>query len=147
IAPFVHLIHGVDSLSLLQEINKQARKNSREIKCLMQMFIAEEETEFGFSEEEVLHLLNNPAFLSLDHIKIIGLMGMATFTEDKSQVRNEFKKLNIFFEQLKALNLPRQVEMKELSMGMSNDYTIAVEEGSIMVRIGTAIFGERKYDL
>jgi len=146
IAPFVHLIHGVDSLSLLQEINKQARKNSREIKCLLQMFIAEEETKFGFSEEEVLHLLNNPAFLSLNHIKIIGLMGMATFTEDKSQVRNEFKKLNIFFEQLKALNLPRQVEMKELSMGMSNDYTIAVEEGSTMVRIGTAIFGERNYD-
>ena len=143
IAPFVHLIHAVDSLKLLEEINKQATKEQRVISCLLQVHIAEEETKFGFSEEEVMELLTSNALISLTHIRIAGLMGMATFTEDQKQVRKEFRSLKTLFEKLGSQRLSPQVEMKELSMGMSGDYAIAIEEGSTMIRVGSAIFGER----
>ncbi|HYF67959.1 MAG TPA: YggS family pyridoxal phosphate-dependent enzyme [Ohtaekwangia sp.] len=145
IAPFITLIHAVDSLSLLKEINKQAQRNQRVIACLLQVHIAEEESKFGFSEEDILQLFVDPGFLQLNHISIMGLMGMATFTENEAQVRKEFTGLGLFFRKLQAMNLPAQVKMKELSMGMSGDYNIAIEAGSTLVRIGTAIFGERDY--
>jgi pyridoxal phosphate enzyme (YggS family) len=145
IAPFVHLIHSVDSLKLLTEIDKQAKKNNRIIACLLQVHIAEEESKFGFSAEEVHELLKNDALQKLDHIRITGLMGMATFTENIEQVRKEFHSLNQLFTTLKNQPLPQQVVMQELSMGMSGDYLIAIEEGSTLIRIGTAIFGERNY--
>lgn len=143
VASFVHLIHSIDSLKLLEEVNKQAGKSNRIISCLLQMHIAEEETKFGFSEEEVLEMLSSDALKKLSNIKIRGLMGMATFTEDQHQVRKEFRGLKNFFNKLSALPLPSSVEMKELSMGMSGDYHIAIEEGSTLIRIGTAIFGTR----
>lgn len=143
IAPFVSLIHSVDSLKLLEEINKQGKKSGRVIHCLFQMHIATEETKFGLSEDELMQLLSSPALKSFDNIRVVGLMGMATFTENKDVIRNEFKKIKMLFEKLKSMPLPPQVEMKELSIGMSGDYKIATEEGSTMVRIGTAIFGTR----
>jgi PLP dependent protein len=145
VAPFVHMIHAVDSPSLLEEINKQARKVNRKLSCLLQLHIAKEETKFGFSEEEVLDLLQSPSLKHWESINIEGLMGMATFTEHAEQVRSEFKGLKRFFEKLKSEKLPPQFQMKELSMGMSGDYKIAIEEGSTMVRVGSAIFGERIY--
>lgn len=139
IAAFVHLIHGVDSVSLLKEINKQAAKNNRVIDCLLQVHIAEEETKFGFS---LLELENQLHQLSeLKNINIVGLMGMASFTSDMDKVRTEFKNLKIIFDKLKTYNLP----LATLSMGMSADYKIAVEEGSNMVRIGSLLFGAREY--
>ena len=146
VAPFVHLIHAVDSLKLLEEINKQAKKNNRVISCLLQVHIAEEETKFGLSEEELLRLIQEPALKSLDHVKISGLMGMATFTDNEEQIRTEFRRLKTLFEKLRCMSLPSTMEMKELSMGMSGDYKIAVEEGSTMVRVGSAIFGARNYN-
>ncbi|MDH4092653.1 MAG: YggS family pyridoxal phosphate-dependent enzyme [Cyclobacteriaceae bacterium] len=143
IASFVSLIHSVDSMKLLQEINKQAIKANRSIPCLLQVHIAEEETKFGFSEEEVFSLLHDENFKKLQNIKIIGLMGMATLTQDSNQIRREFKSLKSLFEKIKLLTIPSTVEMKELSIGMSGDYKIAIEEGSTMVRIGSAIFGAR----
>ncbi|MBN3581713.1 YggS family pyridoxal phosphate-dependent enzyme [Algoriphagus aestuarii] len=144
IAPFVHLIHGVDSFKLLKEINKQGKKIDRVISVLLQIHIAEEESKFGFDETELREMLGKEEFTSLTHISINGLMGMATFTEDENQIRKEFKSLRGLFENLKKESLPVFVEMKELSMGMSGDYLIAQEEGSTMVRIGSAIFGSRK---
>ena len=143
IAPFVHLIHSVDSLKLLMEIDKQALKNNRIINCLLQIHIADEETKFGFSETEAVELLQADAMKNLSHVRIVGLMGMATLTEDANKIRREFKALKSAFEKIKLMSLPKNIEMKELSMGMSSDYKIAVEEGSTMVRVGTAIFGER----
>lgn len=143
IAPFVDCIQSVDSLKLLHEIDKQARKNNRTIRCLLQVFIASEETKFGFSEEEVRELIASGALGELHNVSITGLMGMATFTDDEAKVRREFRKLKLFFEALKKENLPPNMQMTELSMGMSGDYPIAVEEGSTIVRVGTAIFGER----
>jgi pyridoxal phosphate enzyme (YggS family) len=145
IAPFVHLIHSVDSLKLLQEIDKQAKKAGRIINCLLQVHIATEETKFGLSDDEVLALIQSSDLNALNAVQIVGLMGMASFTDDKNQVRNEFKHLRQLFERLKTLALPGNVHMKELSMGMSGDYAIAIEEGSTLVRVGTAIFGERNY--
>lgn len=145
IAPFVHLIHSVDSLKLLQEINKQAQKNNRIMEALLQVHIAEEETKYGFSMEEIRALVNDGALTTLSFIKIVGLMGMATFTENKDQVRKEFKRLKRFFDELQATSLPSNMVMEELSMGMSGDYEIALEEGSTMIRVGSAIFGERHY--
>jgi PLP dependent protein len=142
IAPFVSLIHSVDSVKLLEEINKQGKKIDRIIPCLLQIYIANEETKFGFSEEEVFGLVGQYP-TSFSHVQIIGLMGMATFTDNQEQIRKEFKGLKKLFEKLKEMKLPPQVEMKELSMGMSADYKIALEEGSTLVRVGTAIFGER----
>ena len=143
IAPFVSLIHSVDSLGLLQEINKQAQKNNRIIPCLLQIFIASEETKFGLDVNEAESLLKSKELADLQHIAITGLMGMASNTTDKTQVRAEFKGLKQFFESMKQVTLPAQVQLQELSMGMSGDWEIAVEEGSTLIRIGSAIFGSR----
>jgi pyridoxal phosphate enzyme (YggS family) len=143
IAPFIHLIHSVDSVAILEEINKQALKSKRIISCLLQIHIAAEESKFGFSEEEVFELLGGGEVSNLKNVKITGLMGMATFTDDSAQVRREFRGLKQLFERLKAHTLPENVLMKDLSMGMSGDYEIAIEEGSTMVRVGSAIFGSR----
>lgn len=143
IAPFVHLIHGVDSFKLLQEINKQGKKIDRVIPCLLQIHIAEEETKFGFDKTEMEVMLNSKEFLDLTHVRIAGVMGMATFTENQDQVRKEFRGLKQLFEELKTKTLPNFVQLEDISMGMSGDYLIAQEEGSTMVRIGSAIFGSR----
>ena len=143
IAPFINLIHAVDSFSLLQTIHKEGLKNNRVINCLLQVHIAEEDSKFGFDESEIEELLGNPLIADFTHARIIGLMGMATFTPDENQVRDEFNYLKAVFEKLKAQFFTGQAEFKELSMGMSDDYKIAIEEGSTMVRIGTSIFGER----
>ena len=143
IIPFVHLIHSVDSLKLLLEINKQGQKLGRKINCLLQIHIATEESKFGFSREEVLELIEGSIITSFSFIKILGLMGMATFTDNSEIVREEFRQLKKFFDHLKTFELPENIEMKELSMGMSSDYQIAIEEGSTMIRIGSDIFGER----
>jgi PLP dependent protein len=144
IAPFVSLIHSVDSIKLLDEINKQGKKINRIIPCLLQIYIANEDTKFGFSEAEMTDLLSHfPA--SYSHVEINGLMGMATFTDNQEQIRNEFRGLKKLFEKIKTMELPHSVKMKELSMGMSADYKIAVEEGSTLVRVGTSVFGERNY--
>lgn len=140
IAAFVHLVHSVDSESLLREINKQAAKNERKISCLLQIHIAEEETKFGMDAEEAEWILNNYKS-EFPYIEILGLMGMATFTEDENQIRKEFKYLKTLFEKFKIQNS----EFKILSMGMSGDYRIAIEEGSDMIRVGSLIFGERTY--
>lgn len=144
-ASFVHLIHGVDSLKLLKEINKQAKNNNRTINCLLQARIAQEETKFGLPFTEIESLLENPEFLELQRIKIVGLMGMASFTEDEIQIRAEFKSLADYFKELK--NKPETINFSPeiLSMGMSADYPIAIEEGSTMIRVGSAIFGLRNY--
>jgi|TARA_B110000467_G_C18251911_1_gene440990 PLP dependent protein len=138
IAPFVSLIHGVDSLKLLQEINKRAQQNNRTIDCLLQLHIAQESTKFGLNEEEVKSVLE--AAKELDHIRIIGLMGMATFTSDEAQIRKEFSGLKSSFDRLQK----DKPLLQTLSMGMSGDYQIAMEEGSTMVRVGSAIFGSRQ---
>jgi pyridoxal phosphate enzyme (YggS family) len=143
VSPFVSLIHSVDSFKLLEEINKQGKKIGRVIPCLLQVFIANEETKFGFEEKELIELIELNAIGLLDHVKIVGLMGMASFTDNKDQVRKEFRSLKSLFLKIKKLNLSPNIEMKELSMGMSQDYEIAIEEGSTLVRIGTAIFGAR----
>lgn len=145
IVPFVYLIHSVDSFKLLEEINKQGKKINRIIPCLLQIHIAEEDTKFGFSPAEVEKLFQDDSLRELHHVKITGLMGMATFSQDKERVRKEFRGLKQLFEKLKTFDLPNHVEMKELSMGMSGDYEIAIQEGSTMVRVGSAIFGERVY--
>lgn len=143
IAPTVHLIHGVDSYKLLQEINKQGKKIGRRIPCLLQIHIAEEETKFGFDQEELDQMLSSQEFEALTHVEIQGLMGMATYTDDIKTVRKEFRNLKTLFDNLKTTKLPEFMQLKELSMGMSGDYLIAQEEGSTMVRIGSAIFGSR----
>ncbi|GAA0893275.1 YggS family pyridoxal phosphate-dependent enzyme [Fulvivirga kasyanovii] len=145
IAPFVTLIHSVDSLRLLKEIDKQAQKNDRVIDCLLQVHIAEEDTKFGLSEEELKEMLASQEFEAMKNIRIVGLMGMATFTEDQDQIRREFKSLKNIFDRLAQMETPVNVSMEELSMGMSGDYEIALEEGSTLVRVGSAIFGERNY--
>lgn len=143
LAPFVHLIHGIDTIKLLVEVNKEAEKNDRIIPCLLQVHIAEEETKFGLNNEEIHELMNSDRLNELTHVNISGLMGMATYTEDTDQIRKEFKSLKVLFEEIKSQYSFPNVEMNILSMGMSGDYKIAIEEGSNMVRIGTAIFGAR----
>ncbi len=143
IAPFVNLIHGVDSLKLLQEIDKQGGKSGRVLNCLLQIHIADEETKFGFSKDEILPLLHSHDFENLTHIKITGLMGMATLTNNTHQIRSEFKSLKQLFDEIKLMAIAKNIEMNELSMGMSSDYFMAIEEGSTIVRIGSAIFGAR----
>jgi len=138
-AEYVSLVHGVDSPRLLAEINKQAEKHNRTIPCLLQVHIAEEDTKFGFNEEELLDLVRNENFKSHKNVKIVGLMGMATFTENMDQVRREFKSLQSLYLKLKS----EYADFTTLSMGMSGDYQIAIEEGSTMVRIGSSIFGSR----
>jgi len=138
-APFVSLIHGVDSLKLLEEINKQGKKNNRIIDCLLQIHIAEEETKFGLNEEELTYLVSSNEIQELKNIRIVGLMGMATFTDNKEQVKKEFTHLKSIFDQTKINNSQFTI----LSMGMSGDYQLAIECGSTMVRIGSSIFGGR----
>lgn len=143
IAPFVHLIHGVDSLRLLQEIEKQGAKNERVIDCLLQVHIAREETKFGFDETELHALVSGDELASLKNVRIRGLMGMATFTDKESQVLEEFQSLQNLFDRLKASPLPPNTSMDILSMGMSGDYPLALQAGSNLVRVGSLIFGER----
>lgn len=141
-AEYVHLIHGVDSLKLLEEINKQAKKHQRVIDCLLQVYIADEETKFGLDEKELNDLLHSDVFKSLHNIKIVGLMGMATFTTNQDQIKKEFLNLKAIFDQLKAINT-ENCQLNTLSMGMSGDYPLAISCGSTMVRIGSSIFGGR----
>jgi pyridoxal phosphate enzyme (YggS family) len=145
IAPFVSLIHSVDSLKLLSVINKEAEKMDRIIDCLLQMHIALEETKFGFSVEELEAILKSDEYNRLKNIRIVGLMGMATFTDNMDHVRTEFNSLHDIFKSVKGKYFTDKSWFKELSMGMSSDYTIAIEEGSTMVRIGSDIFGYRNY--
>lgn len=141
-APFVSVVHGVDSLKLLSEINKQALKNERSIDCLLQMHIAEEETKFGLDQKELLELINSDSFKDLKNIRIVGLMGMATFTDNQNQIRKEFNELHSIFEKLKDDAIVGG-NITILSMGMSGDYKLAIDCGSNMVRIGSSIFGGR----
>ena len=145
IAPFIHLIHGVDSFKLLVEIDKQGKKIDRPIPVLLQIHIATEESKFGFDRDELEAMLSSPEFNNLTHVQIQGLMGMASFTENQEQIRTEFRGLKQLYEDLKKRALPSFVNLQELSMGMSGDYIIAQEEGSTMVRIGSSIFGARNY--
>jgi pyridoxal phosphate enzyme (YggS family) len=145
IAPFIHLIHGVDSFKLLVEIDKQGKKIDRPIPVLLQIHIATEESKFGFDLDELEDMLASPEFTNLTHVQIQGLMGMASFTESQEQIRTEFRGLKQLYENLKKRALPSFVNLHELSMGMSGDYQIAQEEGSTMVRIGSSIFGARNY--
>lgn len=144
IAPFVSMIHGIDSFKILKTVNKEARKNNRVIPCLLQFHIAQESTKFGFSEEEAREMLESETFAAMKNVTIAGVMGMATFTDDEQQVRNEFKSLKSIFEKLKNNYFPNEPQFKEISMGMSDDYSVAVEEGSTIVRIGSIIFGARQ---
>lgn len=146
LAPFVHLIHSVDSWKLLLEIHKEAQKVDRCIPILLQMFIAKEETKFGLDESELRQILDHAELPSLTGIKIQGLMGMATFTEDEKQISSEFSGLRRLFEQIQNDYSHHPIlDFKTLSMGMSSDYLIAVQEGSTLVRVGSAVFGERSY--
>ena len=144
-APYVSLIHGVDSFKLLQEINKQAAKANRIIPCLLQIHIAKEETKFGFTTDECLNMLNEGNWKALENVQIAGIMGMATNTEDETIVANEFETLAQFFQQIKSNHFAESSYFKEISMGMSDDYPIAIEKGSTLVRIGSKIFGNRIY--
>lgn len=144
IAPFVSLIHSVDSFRLLREVNKQGERNNRVIHCLLQMHIADEESKFGLSAEELHEILKSPDLANLKNVSIDGLMGMATFTEDMEQVRKEFKGLANIYKDVKATYFANDSQFHILSMGMSGDYRVAVEEGSNLLRIGSLIFGERE---
>lgn len=143
IAPFVSLIHGVDSFKLLKEINKEGKKNERVIDVLLQFHIAKEETKFGFSFEEAQEMLEDPTFSEMENVNIRGVMGMATFTDNTSQIADEFRALNNYFLTIQSHFFKFNPSFDTVSMGMSGDYTTAIEEGSTMVRIGSSIFGER----
>ena len=145
ILPTVSLIHGVDSSNLLKEINSRALKAGRVVSCLLQVHIAREETKFGFSMEEIRQMLSGNEFGSLENVQINGLMGMATLTDDKEQIRAEFRTLRQLYDELKREYFQNNENFCELSMGMSDDYQIAIDEGSTMVRIGSSIFGMREY--
>jgi pyridoxal phosphate enzyme (YggS family) len=144
IAPFISVIESVDSLKLLQEINKQALKNNRVIDCLLQVYIADEDTKFGLGFDEVIELLRSDEFQQLKNVRITGLMGIASNTDVEKQIRDEFEELKVLFDGIKLSYFRKDDAFKEVSMGMSSDYKIAVEEGSTMVRIGSSIFGSRK---
>ncbi len=145
IAPFISLIHGVDSLKLLKVIEKEGKKNNRTINCLLQFHIAEEATKFGLSIEEAKVLLISEEFQALKNVEVVGVMGMATYTDDIKQIRKEFAVLNNIFKILKNEYFSSAENFKEISMGMSDDYQIAIEEGSTMIRVGSKIFGSRNY--
>ena len=145
IAPFVSLIHSVDSLKLLKEINKQAEKAQRVIPCLLQIHIAKEETKFGFSFDECREMLQQGEWKNLKNVQLCGVMGMGTFTDNVDQVRSEFHSLKDFFDEIKENVFSDNPSFREISMGMTDDYPIAIEEGSTLIRIGTKIFGERIY--
>jgi pyridoxal phosphate enzyme (YggS family) len=144
IAPFVYMIHGIDSLKLLQTINRQAAMHKRKIKCLLQVYIATEESKFGLDNTELMNLLNEISGEQIpEHVEICGLMGMASFTDDMQKIRREFKNLKALFDEVKEKFFYHNDQFKEISMGMSGDYTIAIEEGSTIVRIGSLLFGSR----
>jgi len=143
IAPFISMIQSVDSIKLLQEINKHAQKNNRVIDCLLQVYIADEETKYGLGFDEIIELLRSEEFSTLKHIRIRGLMGIATNTENIKQVKDEFYELRIFFDGIKQSYFRKDNTFDTLSMGMSSDYKIAIEQGSNMVRLGSTIFGQR----
>lgn len=143
IAPFVYLIHAVDSLKVLKEINKQAAKNDRVIDCLLEFHIAREESKFGLKMDEAEAILQSDAFKQMQNIRLCGVMGMATYTDDKQQVADEFHQLTLYFKELKQKYFSSAGYFKEISMGMSGDYPIAIREGATLVRIGSKIFGER----
>ena len=145
IVPFVSLIHGVDSYKLLQEIDKQASKAAKTVNCLLQIHIAQEDTKFGFSAEELIEMLESREWKSLKNTKLCGLMGMATYTDNIEQVRSEFRYLKTMFDRVKSTYFADESSFCEISMGMSDDYPVAIEEGSTMVRIGSLIFGHRNY--
>lgn len=145
IIDFVSLIHSVDSFKLLKEINKQAKKANRVVDCLLQFHIAEEQTKFGLSYEEGVTLLKSDAYKELEHVRIVGLMGMATFTEDKKQVEKEFATLQTYFKKFQEAFFADNESFKEVSMGMSGDYDIALDKGSTLVRVGSLLFGARVY--
>ena len=146
IIPFVHLIHGVDSLRLLRQIDSESKKRRLVTSCLLQVHIAEEETKFGFSLNEIYEIFESEDLKPLKNIQILGLMGMATNTTDESQIRSEFASLHEVFMDIQKRNLPDNVHMQALSMGMSGDYRLAIDNGSNMIRVGSAIFGKRNYD-
>ncbi|MDD4145077.1 MAG: YggS family pyridoxal phosphate-dependent enzyme [Prolixibacteraceae bacterium] len=141
--PFVSMIHGIDSFKILKSVNKEAGKFGRVIPCLLQFHIARESTKFGLSEEEAFEILESGTFARMENIKVAGVMGMATFTDNKEIVRSEFRELKAIFKKLKSSYFPEDPAFREISMGMSDDYDIAVEEGSTIVRIGSKIFGSR----
>ena len=143
IAPFISLIHSVDSLKLLQEIDKQAAKNKRVIDCLLQIYIADEETKFGLGFDEAIELLRSEEFAAFKNVRIVGLMGIATNTDNPKQLKEEFYELHTFFDGIKTSFFRKEESFKELSIGMSADYKIAIEEGSTMIRVGSLIFGQR----
>jgi PLP dependent protein len=143
IAPFISLIHSVDSLKLLQEINKQALKNNRVIDCLLQIYIADEDTKYGLGFDEAIELLRSPEFAELQNVRIRGLMGIATNTSSEKQIKEEFYELDTFFDGITQSYFRKEDSFDTLSMGMSSDYKIAIEQGSTMVRLGSNIFGDR----
>ena len=143
-AEFVSLIHGVDNFRLLQEINKQAKINNRIIDCLLQIKIADEDSKFGMTSKESQEILQSAEFSELKNVRIVGVMGMATFTDDKQQIENEFKKLKSTFDELQELKI-NNCQLKTISMGMSADYQIAIDCGSTLIRVGSSIFGDRNY--
>jgi PLP dependent protein len=145
LAPFVHLLHGVDSLKLLGVINREAEKNDRVIDCLLQVRISLEETKFGLPEEDLIQVIQSDEFAAMDHVRIRGLMGMASYTENSNQIREEFHQLKRIFDRLKTAQFKNQESFDQLSCGMSGDYSLAIEEGSNLVRIGSLIFGPRNY--
>ena len=145
IAPFIHLIHAVDSLKLLKVINNEALKNGRVVPCLLQFHIASEETKYGLSLSEAEELFSSKDYMGLTNVGIQGVMGMATFTDDKEKIRKEFRTLKGIFDKLKSKYFRGEASFKEISMGMSDDYLLAIEEGSTLVRIGSSIFGPRNY--
>lgn len=145
IAPYISMIHAVDSYKLLCEINKQAQKANRVIKCLLEIHIAKEESKYGFSFESCRQMLDTEDWKGLENVSICGVMGMATFTDDDAEIRNEFKSLHDFFTELKNSYFSNDDNFREISMGMSDDYPIAIEEGSTMIRVGSKIFGVRNY--
>ena len=143
IASYVSMIHSVDSLDLLQEINKQALKHNRTIDCLLQIFIATEETKFGLNRVEAKAILDSEELKAMNNVRIVGLMGMASNTDNQTQIRKEFKALKQLFDELKSDYQSDKVYLTEISMGMSSDYPIAIDEGSTLIRVGSAIFGSR----
>jgi PLP dependent protein len=145
IAPFVHTIQSVDSLKLLQEIEKQGAKQNRVINCLLQIYIAEEESKFGLTAEEAKEILQSEEYKAMQHVRITGVMGIATNTYSQTQLRKEFRYLRKCFEELKKEFFQNNPDFKEISMGMSSDYQLAIEEGSTMIRVGSSIFGARNY--
>ena len=147
IIPYVTLIHSIDTANLLEAVNKEAKKHERVVDCLLQFHIAQEETKFGLDLDEARQLLESEAFKAMENVRICGVMGMATFTDDKVEVRKEFKHLKAIFDTLKKEYFANQPQFKEISMGMSEDYLIAIEEGATMVRVGSKIFGARHYNV